>query len=115
MNTAKNKRIMARNILYYMNEKGVTKQQLCSDLNLKYSTFSEWVNARAYPRIGSVELLANYFGVEKSDLIEDRLGVPAEDDGLSEAKKALIQFAYDVPEENAELFLRVMKSIAGDD
>ena len=101
--------------MYYIDKEGVSKQQLCSDLNLKYSTFAEWVNARAYPRIGTVELLAHYFGCEKSDLMEGRLGEPVKDDGLSEAKKALIQFAYDVPEENAEMYLRVMKSIVGDD
>ena len=115
MNTVENKRILARNILYYIDKKGVTKQQLCSDLDLKYSTFSEWVNARAYPRIGAIERLANYFSCEKSDLIEDRLGKPAEDDGLSEKKKALIQFAYAVPDEDVDFYLRVMKSIAGDD
>ena len=39
---------------------------------------------------------------------------PAED-GLSDAQRALIQFARTVPEEKAELILRVMKSILEDD
>ena len=112
MNTAENKQILARNILYYMDIKGVTKQQLCADLNFKYTTFVEWIKARAYPRIGAVETLANYFGCEKSDLIEDRLGKPAEDDGLSEKKRALIQFASMVPEDKVDMVLRVMRTIA---
>lgn len=37
------------------------------------------------------------------------------DDGLSDAQRALIQFARTVPEEKAELILRVMKSILEDD
>ena len=115
MNTAENKKILARNILYYMDMKGVTKQKLCSDLNLKYSTFMEWIKARAYPRIGAVETLAHYFGCEKSDLIEDRLGNPAEDDGLSEKRKALIQFASMVPEDKVDMVLRVIRTIAEDD
>ena len=115
MKTAENKKILAQNILYYMKVKGVTNQQLCSDLNFKYSTFMEWVKGRAYPRIGAVETLAQYFGCEKSDLIEDRLGKPAEDDGLSEKKRALIQFASMVPEDKVDMILRVMRSIAEDD
>ena len=115
MKTAENKKILAQNILYYMKIKGVTNQQLCSDLNFKYSTFVEWIKGRAYPRIGAVETLAQYFGCEKSDLIEDRLGKPAEDDGLSEKKRALIQFASMVPEDKVDMILRVMRSIAEDD
>lgn len=114
MNTAENKQILARNIQYYMDLKGVTKQQLCSDLDFKYTTFMEWFKGRAYPRIGAVETLAHYFGCEKSDLIEDRLNKPAEDDGFSEKKRALIQFASMVPDDKVDMILRVMRSIAED-
>mgnify|MGYP000250745067 len=34
-------------------------------------TFSDWVNAKTYPRIDKIELMANYFGVTKADLVED--------------------------------------------
>ena len=115
MNTEENKRILAQNILCYMDKKGVTKQQVCADLNLKYTTFVEWIKGRAYPRIGAVETLANYFGCEKSDLIEDRRKKDAEDDVLSEKQRALISFAQSVPEHKAEMILRVMKSILEDD
>ena len=114
MNTAENKKILAQNILHYMGRKGVTNQQLCADLNFKYSTFMEWIKGRAYPRIGAIEKLANYFGCEKSDLIEDRLKKPAGDDGLSEKRRALIKFAYTVPEDKVDLTLRAMQLFAGD-
>ena len=66
------KKIMAENIERLMNRKGVSNQQLCDDLNIKYTTFLDWKKGVTYPRIGKVELLANYFGVKKSDLIEKR-------------------------------------------
>ena len=62
MKTAENKKILAENILYYMDLKGVTKQQLCASLDIKYSTFVEWIKGRAYPRIGAVERLQPRFG-----------------------------------------------------
>ena len=114
MDAAENKKILAQNILYYMDIKGVTKQQLCAALDIKYSTFMEWIRGRAYPRIGAVELLAQYFGCEKSDLIEDRRKKDATDDGLSESQRALIQFAETVSAENAPLALRVLQSVLGD-
>ena len=115
MNTAENKKILAENILYYMDIKGVTKQQLCSSLDIKYSTFVEWIKGRAYPRIGAVEKLANYFGCEKSDLIEDRRKKDAAGDGLSDSQRALIQLAEMIPAEKAPLALRLMQSIVEDD
>ncbi|WP_413471153.1 LexA family transcriptional regulator [Streptococcus suis] len=63
---------MSNNLKYYMDKKGVDRNQLCSDLDLKYMTVSDWINAKTYPRIDKIELLANYFGINKSDLIEEK-------------------------------------------
>lgn len=80
MQTEENKKIMARNIKRYMESKGVTNQQLCEDLGFKYTTFLDWVKAATYPRIGKIEAMANYFGVQKSDLIEEKLTEEKEKD-----------------------------------
>ena len=67
-----NKQIMAENVKYYMNKKGIDRNMLCSDLGLKYMTVSDWINAKTYPRIDKIEMLANYFRINKSNLIEAR-------------------------------------------
>lgn len=72
MNTTENKKIMARNIKKYMEKKGITNKQICADLDFKYTTFMDWKKGVTYPRIGKVEAMANYFGCEKSDLIENK-------------------------------------------
>ena len=66
-----NKQIMAANIRRLMASKGKDRSAVCADLGFKYSTFSEWVNGTKYPRIDKIEIMANYFGVSKSDLIEE--------------------------------------------
>ena len=66
-----NKLIMAKNILYYMNKKNVSASDVCKACGFKQNTFSDWVNAKIYPRIDKIEIMANYFGVSKSDLVED--------------------------------------------
>ena len=80
MNEDRNKEIMARNIKRYMDMKGVTNQQLCDALDFKYTTFMDWIKGVTYPRIGKVEAMANYFGCEKSDLIEEKLTEEKEKD-----------------------------------
>ncbi len=68
-----NKEVMARNISYYLLKKGKTRKEACAEMGIGYSTFTEWLNARKYPRIDKIELMADYFGVQKSDLIENKL------------------------------------------
>lgn len=66
-----NKEIMSQNIKYYLQKSGKTRNDLVADLNLKYMTVSDWINGKTYPRIDKIEMLANYFGVMKSDLVEE--------------------------------------------
>ena len=42
-------------------------------------TFSDWVNAKSYPRIDKIELLANYFDISKADLVEERSSLATRD------------------------------------
>lgn len=67
-----NKEIMSKNLKFYMGKYNKDRNQVCSDLGFKYSTFTDWVNGNKYPRIDKIEMLANYFGIQKSDLIEER-------------------------------------------
>jgi transcriptional regulator with XRE-family HTH domain len=115
MNTEENKQIMARNIKYFMDKKGVDNQQLCAALDFKYTTFMDWIKGVTYPRIGKVEAMANYFGCEKSDLIEDKKEKPTANDGLSDNQKALMDFAKTVPDDKAAMILKVIRSIVEDD
>ena len=115
MKAEENKQIMANNIQRYMDQRGISRQQLCDALDIKYTTLRDWLKGLTYPRIGKVEAMANYFGCEKSDLIEDKKGKPTEYDGLSDNKKALIDFAKAVPDDKAAMILKVIRSIVEDD
>lgn len=76
-----NKEIFAKNLNYYMNINKKNRSDVCRDLDIPYSTFTDWCNANIYPRIDKIEMLANYFEIKKSDLVEnkekiDKLGNP---------------------------------------
>lgn len=66
-----NKEVMAKNIRRHLNKLGLNVKDFASEMDFKYSTVLDWVNAKTYPRIDKIELMANYFKVEKSDLIEE--------------------------------------------
>lgn len=65
------RKTMANNILYYMRKKGVNAAEICNQLGFKHNTFSDWVNAKTYPRIDAIEKMARYFGISKACLVED--------------------------------------------
>lgn len=70
--TDRNKVVFADNLNRFLRVSNVDRNKLCADLDIKYSTLADWLNAKKYPRIDKIELLANYFNVQKSDLIEDK-------------------------------------------
>lgn len=72
MSGSENKKIMAENIQYYMKKSEKSRQDMCDALGVKYTTFTDWVKGNSYPRIDKIELMANYFGISKADLVEKR-------------------------------------------
>lgn len=66
-----NKKTMSKNLKKYLKLYNVSRTQLSESLDISYSTISDWVNGNAYPRIDKIEMMANYFGINKSDLVEE--------------------------------------------
>ena len=75
-----NKEIMARNLSYYVEKSGRTQKELAEMVGVATSTFNDWMKAKNYPRIDKIEILSNYFGIQKSDLIEEKLTPEKEKD-----------------------------------
>ena len=67
-----NKEVFAKNLTYYIKLYNVDRQTVADAIGVKYSTFADWCNGNYYPRIDKIELLANYFGINKSNLIEEQ-------------------------------------------
>lgn len=67
-----NKEVFSKNLKYYMEKYNKTRYDIAKITNVPYSTVSSWCNALFYPRIDKIEMLANYFNILKSDLVEDK-------------------------------------------
>lgn len=100
-----NKNVMAQNLNKYLYESGKERKDVCEDLGIKYTTFCDWCNAKTYPRIDKIELLAEYFHVEKSDLIENK----KDSKNLKENEmfKRLAFYATRLDEKDLEIALKI--------
>lgn len=72
MSNIGNKEVFSKNLKHYIAQSGKDRRELAEIWGFPYSTVTEWINGRKYPRIDRIEIMADYFGILKSDLIEEK-------------------------------------------
>lgn len=74
------KEVFARNLKMYMERAGKNQKDMAEIVGVSTPTFSDYINAKKYPRIDKIDILADYFGILKSDLIEEKMTEEKEKD-----------------------------------
>ena len=111
-----NKDIMAENLKYYIERSGKDRRELAEAWGFPYSTVSDWINAKKYPRIDRIEIMAEYFGIAKSDLIEKRADAPrSREDAnanfrLNVGEAKLVTLFREVPEADRDMVVKMIES-----
>lgn len=70
--TDDNKKIFASNLMYYLEQRHMTQTDLARELGIPNMTISNWINAKTYPRVDKIQMIADYFNIGKSQLTEMR-------------------------------------------
>jgi repressor LexA len=75
------KKTVGENIKRLRQHKNITGLELAEAMSISQSTVSDWENGKKLPRAGTIERLAEYFDVSKSDILSDmsetdRAGLP---------------------------------------
>lgn len=83
MSNIGNKETMSKNLKYYIERSGKDRRELAEIWGFPYSTITEWINGKKYPRIDRIEIMADYFGILKSDLIEEK-SISSDPRGMAE-------------------------------
>lgn len=63
--------VFINNLKAIMKERKVSRKQLAEGLNIPYTTLTDWCTGRIFPRVEKINLIADYFNIKKSDLIEE--------------------------------------------
>lgn len=109
MNGLENKEIFARNLLYYIEKTGVDRTALCSAIGVPYTTLAGWLSAATYPRITSLQKLADFFGIPKSDLTEDKPRNAVTFQNLTEKQMEVLKLISQVPQEKIALIEPILR------
>ena len=67
-----NKEIMGENIKFYMDQMRIDRRSFAKAIGVPYSSLTDWINGKTYPRIDKIQRMADFFGIEKADLVERR-------------------------------------------
>ena len=105
------------NIIELCEEKGIKGGKLCTDIGMSKGILTDLKKGRQTGiSAANAQKIASYFGVSVGYLLgEEKEKKPTEDDGLSENIKQLIDFVKTVPEDKADLVLKLMRTIVEDD
>lgn len=62
--------IISKNLEKLMSEKNVNNRELAEKVGVSESTVGKWLLKKSTPRMGAIEIMADFFGVRKSDILE---------------------------------------------
>ena len=69
--------VFSKNLRSLIDSRGIDQKILADYLGTSEMSVSNWVNGAKYPRMTNIQRIADYFGVLKSDIIEDKKGKPS--------------------------------------
>lgn len=64
-------RIISENLTRLIESRGVSQKDVADALGFSPQTLNTWIKGGAVPRMGKIQKLADYFGVKKTDIIEE--------------------------------------------
>jgi repressor LexA len=102
-----NKEIFSRNLKRYLENSGKTQKEVAAFLDVSTGTFCDWMKGRSYPRMDKVQRLAEFFGIKKSDLVED---VNIVKESVSNKEQEVLDLFHKVPEEKREFVLSLIRA-----
>ena len=101
-----NQEVFSRNLKRLLDKSGKQQKEVARDLNLSSSSICDWLKCRAYPKMDKIQLLAEYFGVQVSDLVDD---VNIAKDTITDMEQEVLDLFHKVPKEKREFVLSLIR------
>lgn len=93
------KKIFTKNLNSYIETSGKTQLEIARNIGVSPQTFNTWCKGIAIPRMGKIQALADYFHINKSDLLEDKSNSNKEETYyLNDDARDMAQFLYENPD-----------------
>lgn len=94
MTELEQRKIFSKNLNFYINKNNLKQLEIAKSIGVSPQTFNTWVKGIAIPRMGKIQKLADYFGIYKSDLLEEKI---TNTDDFSDVANLIYPSAYRIP------------------
>lgn len=84
---------ISNNLMRLLNDNNMTRTDLAKILNVSESTVGKWILKKSVPRMGIIEDIADYFNVNKSDILEYKY-LPSTTDYKSIVAESSYEYKY---------------------
>lgn len=64
--------LFSKNLNYFLSKNNITQLDLANHLGVSTSAVSAWCRGIKIPRMDKVDAICKYFGIKRSDLMEDK-------------------------------------------
>lgn len=88
MSEQEERHIFSKNLRYFVSTQEKNQKEIADAIGVSPQTFNTWYQGIALPRMAKVEKLARFFGISKSDLLEERALL---DKTVADSARLLIQ------------------------
>lgn len=91
------KKIFSTNLKSLLTERSKNQLEVAKSIGVSPQTFNTWTQGIAIPRMGKLQKLADYFGVNKSDLLEEHSAPEGDDYYINEEARRLADAMHKDP------------------
>ena len=102
---------LSENIAFFRKEKGITQEQLATELHVSNQAVSKWESGKCYPDIELLPIIADFFKVSIDDLL--RKDPDTLQNMRAKPEDSLTEAAIKLGEERSELYTALLQRELG--
>lgn len=103
-----NGEVFSRNLQRHLKMSKTKQVDIAKAIGVSPSTITDWLKERTYPRMDKVQLLAEYFGIQKSELLED---VYVAKETVTEEDQKVLDLFHKVPQEKRAAAIALCEAV----
>ena len=102
-----NKDVFIKNLSRCLSRSQKSQRELAKAIGVHPATICDWLSGRTYPRMNKLQLIADFFEISKSELVEENY-VPQ--DSISIEDQEVLDWFHKVPKEKREFVLSMIQA-----
>lgn len=115
MTDEEQKKIFGKNLSRYVELSGKDQKDVAKELGYAPTTFNTWCVGKIIPSMGKVQKIADYFGIGKSDLLDDKYSIESaiENAKLNKDEQSIRLLSYysQLTNEQKDMIETMLKSL----